>query len=350
MFNALICGAFERINIKKHNTGVRNMRRLFKIIGWLFLLLVLAVITFSVINWVPDRSVKELKVRWAQSPSQFVEIAGMQVHLRDEGPRDDPTPIVLLHGTSASLHTWDGWVNALKEEHRVIRFDMPGFGLTGPSPDNNYTIENYSRIAVAVLDHLQIDHCILAGNSLGGNVALTTALLYPDRVEQLILIDSSGYQFQAKSIPIGFKIASIPVLNKLMEKVLPRGIVESSVKNVYGDPSLVTPELVDRYFELTTRAGNRQALAERLSQMHPGKFAGRLSDLKLPTLILWGGLDRLIPPELGDRFHREILGSKLVRFNELGHVPQEEDPMRTVTALKKFLAQPKFQPRQTETQ
>lgn len=316
------------------------MKRVFKLIGWLFLLLVVAAGTFIVVNRVPDRSVEELKARWALSPSQFVEIAGMQIHLRDEGPHEDSTPIVLLHGTSSSLHTWDGWVNALKDEHRVIRFDMPGFGLTGPSPDNNYTIENYSRIVVAVLDNLQIDHCMLAGNSLGGYVAWATAALHPGRVERLILIDASGYPYQAQSVPIGFKIARIPVLNKLMEEVLPRGIVESSVKNVYGNPSLVTPELIDRYFDLTTRAGNRKALAERLRQTQPGSLVKQVPELKLPTLILWGGRDRLIPPDIGDRFHKEIVGSKLVRFNELGHVPQEEDPTRTVTALKEFLAQP----------
>jgi len=318
------------------------MRRVFKLVGWLFLLLVVAAVIFIVVNRVPDRSVEELKARWAQSPSQFVEIAGMQVHLRDEGPREDSMPIVFLHGTSSSLHTWDGWVNALKDEHRVIRFDMPAFGLTGPSPDNNYTIENYSRIVVAVLDNLQIDHCVLAGNSLGGYVAWATAVLHPGRVERLILIDASGYPYQAQSVPIGFKIARIPVLNRLMEEVLPRGIVESSVKNVYGNPSLVTPELIDRYFDLTTRAGNRQALVERFRQTQPGSLAKLVPELKLPTLILWGGRDRLIPPDIGDRFHKEIVGSKLVHFNELGHVPQEEDPTRTVAALKEFLAQPRW--------
>ena len=315
------------------------MKHILRLISWLFLLLVVTVFIIILVYRVPDSSVEELKIRWAQLPSQFVEIAGMQVHIRDEGPHNDLTPIVLLHGTSASLHTWDGWVDALKSERRVIRFDMPGFGLTGPSPKNNYTIENYSRIVIAVLDKLQVDTGILAGNSLGGNVALTTALLYPERIERLVLIDSSGYAFQPKSIPIGFRIASIPLLNKVMEKVLPRNIVESSIKNVYGDPLLVTPELVDRYFDLTTRAGNRQALAERLSQMRPGQFAKRFSELKLPTLILWGGLDRLIPPELGDRFHKDIVGSQFVRFDQLGHVPQEEDPIITVNAFKEFLAQ-----------
>lgn len=312
----------------------------FKLLGWLFLLLAVVAGAYIVMNRVPDRSVEELKARWAPPPSQFIAIAGMQMHLRDEEPRDDPTPIVLLHGTSSSLHTWDGWVNALKGERRVIRFDMPAFGLTGPSPDNDYTIENYSRTVVAVLDRLKVDHCVLVGNSLGGNVAWATALLHPVRVESLVLIDASGYSFEAKSVPIGFKIASTPVLNKLMEGVLPRGIVDSSVKNVYGNPALVTPDLVDRYFDLSIRAGNRQALAMRMSQTRPGSLAMRISELKLPTLILWGGLDRLVPPEIGDRFHKDIAGSTFVRFDELGHVPQEENPTKTVAALKDFLVQP----------
>jgi pimeloyl-ACP methyl ester carboxylesterase len=315
------------------------MRRVLRLFCWLLLLVFVSFVTFIVVNWAPDRSVEELKSRWARPPSQFIEIEGMQVHLRDEGPREDPTPIVLLHGTSSSLHTWDGWVNALKNEHRVIRFDLPAFGLTGPSPDNNYTIESYSQFVVAVLDKLQIDHYILAGNSLGGYVAWATAVLHPGRVKQLILIDSSGYPYEAQSVPIAFTIANTPVLNRLMEYVLPRGIVENSLKNVYGNPLLVTPELIDRYYDLATRPGNRQALVERFGQTQPGAFAKNVSTIKLPTLILWGGRDNLIPSYFGERFHKEIAGSKLVLFNELGHLPQEEAPVRTVSVLKEFLAQ-----------
>ncbi|HQP29843.1 MAG TPA: alpha/beta hydrolase [Deltaproteobacteria bacterium] len=314
------------------------MKLTLKILGWSLLVLVAAAGVFIAANRVPDRSVEELKARWAPAPSQFVSIAGMQVHLRDEGPRDDPVPIVLLHGTSASLHTWDGWVQALKDNHRVIRYDMPAFGLTGPAPGDNYAIENYVAVLLAVLDQLEVKRCVLVGNSLGGYVAWATAVLHPQRVERLVLIDASGYPFQSQSIPIGFRIARTPVLNRLMQDVLPRSFVEKSLKNVYGDPSKVTPELVDRYFDLTTRAGNRRALAERFRQTQPGPLAARVPELRLPTLILWGGRDRLIPPPFGERFQREIDGSTLVRFEDLGHVPQEEDPARTVAALKEFLA------------
>ena len=315
------------------------MKRAAKILGLTLLVLLLAAGALIVAYRVPDRSVEDLKARWAPPPSQFVAVAGMQMHLRDEGPREDPVPIVLLHGTSASLHTWEGWVEVLKVGHRVIRFDLPAFGLTGPSPDGNYTIDNYARVVVAVLDELGVDRCVLGGNSLGGYVAWATAVLHPQRVADLVLVDAAGVPFESQSVPIGFRIARTPVLNRLMEQVLPRSVVESSVKNVYGDPSKVTPELVDRYFELTTREGNRRALAERLRQTQPGPLAERIGELKQPTLILWGGKDRLIPPDIGERFHREIAGSKLVRFDDLGHVPQEEDPTRTAAAVEEFLAQ-----------
>jgi pimeloyl-ACP methyl ester carboxylesterase len=288
---------------------------------------------------VPDRPVDELKPRWTNAHSQFVDIEGMQLHLRDEGSRDDPMPIVLLHGTSASLHTWDGWVDELKAQHRVIRYDMPGFGLTGPAPDSVYSVERYAKTVIAVLDELGIEECLLGGNSLGGYVAWATAVLYPERVKQLVLVDPSGLPFESQSIPLGFKIAQTPILKELMKGVLPRFVIQQSVENVFGDRSLVTAELVDRYFELTTRAGNRLALAERFKQTQPGAMATRLPEIDIPTLVLWGEQDRLIPPALASRFEHEIKNSQVILFDKLGHVPHEEDPIGTVAMLKGFLSQ-----------
>ena len=313
------------------------MTRATKIIAGV-LLLVVGAIGAAFIAWrVPDRPVSALQARWAPPPSQFIAVRGMQVHLRDEGPRDDPVPIVLLHGTGASLHTWDGWTKELVRERRVIRFDLPGFGLTGPSPDGVYTIESYVDTVLAVADTLGVQRFVLAGNSLGGYVAWATAVLHPQRVDRLILIDAAGYPYQSQSVPLGFRIARTPVLNVLMRDVLPRSVVERSLRDVYGDPSRVTPELVDRYFDLATRAGNRAALVARLDQTKPGSLAERVPEIQVPTLILWGGKDRLIPPELGERFAREIHGSRLVVFDALGHVPHEEDPERTVAAVLPFI-------------
>lgn len=287
-------------------------------------------------TWAPDRPVAQLSARWAPVPSQFVAVNGMQVHLRDEGPRDDLLPIVLLHGTSASLHTWDGWADALKGQRRVIRFDLPGFGLTGPHPDNDYSIDAYVRFVAAVMDELGVQRFVLAGNSLGGQIAWASAYAMPTRVDKLVLVDSAGYPLQSTSVPIGFRIARTPGVRVLMAYFLPRGVVDKSVRNVYGDPGKVTPELVDRYFDLTLRAGNRAALARRLEQGLSGDVTA-IKTLKLPTLILWGGKDGLIPLENGRQFGRDIAGSKLVVFDDLGHVPHEEAPLRSVAELKSFL-------------
>jgi pimeloyl-ACP methyl ester carboxylesterase len=292
---------------------------------------------FVGLNWAPDRPVAELKARWAQAPSVFLDIAGMDVHLRDEGPREDAMPIILLHGTSASLHTWEGWSRILTTSRRIIRFDMPGFGLTGPAPDNDYTIEAYVRFVLAVLDRLGVQHCVLGGNSFGGYVAWMTALAAPHRAQRLILVDAGGYPQKSTSVPIGFRIARLPVLNSLAALTLPRSVIESSVRNVYGDPSKVTPELIDLYYAMTVREGNRRALSQRFAQAPPDAHPERISELRLPTLILWGGRDRLIAPESGDRFNRDIAGSQLIVFGHLGHVLHEEDPTLTVAAVKQFL-------------
>jgi pimeloyl-ACP methyl ester carboxylesterase len=313
--------------------------------------LVLALGAGLALNWAPDRPVDSLKSRWAApaSGSKFVDVRGMLVHYRDEGPREDAQPMVLLHGTSASLHTWDGWAAELAKTRRVIRFDLPGFGLTGPfsgqwlSEDGGrYTALNYAKFVVATLDALGVkEPVVLGGNSLGGQIAWETAdylrATQPQRIAKLILVDAAGYPFESQSVPLGFRLARIPALAPLLENTLPRGLVETSVRNVYGDPSKITPELVDRYYELTLREGNRRALGlrmrERLAVGHE-----RIAKITQPTLIIWGGQDRLIPPSNGERFAKDIAGSKLVMLGQLGHVPHEEDAQQTVTAVQAFLA------------
>jgi pimeloyl-ACP methyl ester carboxylesterase len=298
------------------------------------------VAVFVAANWAPERAVSDLQTRWAQPPSQFVEADGMRVHVRDEGPKDAQSPIVLLHGTGSSLQAWDGWAAALKGRWRVIRLDLPGFGLTGPSPDRIYSINKDIGVVFAVLDKLGVSSCVLGGNSLGGAIAWRAALSHPDRVEKLILVDAGGYPTQAISVPIGFKLARLPGISWLLSNTLPRFLVVQGFRNVFGDPSRVTPEMVDRSVELTQREGNRRALLDRFHQGRPGAFADRIKELKVPSLIMWGGKDRLIPPGNATRFHNDIVGSTLVVFDDLGHAPEEEDPQRTVQAVKAFLSAP----------
>ena len=310
-----------------------------RLLRWVVFAVLLMLAAGIGLSWAPDRSVESLKVRWATAPSQFIALQGMQVHLRDEGARDDPEPIVLIHGTSASLHTWDGWTEALKGQRRVIRMDLPGFGLTGPAPDGNYRMERYADFIAALMDQLGVRRAVLAGNSLGGGIAWHTAVRHPERVSRLVLVDATGYPLQSTSVPLGFRLAQIDWLQPLMSQLLPRRMIAASVRNVYADPNKVTPELVDRYYELTLRAGNRVSLSQRLKLRETDEqYAGLIKTIRQPTLILWGAQDQLITEPSGQRFHQDIAGSQYVVFDALGHVPQEEDPTRSVLPVLKFLA------------
>lgn len=299
------------------------------------ILLMLAALAFAVTK-APDRSLESLVPRWAPPPSDFIDLDGQLVHYRDQGPSSDPLPLVLIHGTSASLHTWEGWVAGLSATRRVISFDLPGFGLTGPNADGDYTDARYVTFVRSLLVRLGVGRAIVAGNSLGGEIAWQLALADPSRVAGLVLVDAAGHKFEPESLPLGFRIARIPVLREPMRWVLPRRAIEDSVRDVYGDPGRVTAALVDRYYELALREGNRVALMQRMDQLTPGPVE-RLPEIKVPTLILWGARDRLIPPRWGDAFHQAIPGSRLVVFTKLGHVPQEEDPAATLAALRDWL-------------
>jgi pimeloyl-ACP methyl ester carboxylesterase len=314
-----------------------------KLARWLMGALMLAVLLLLGLLsvWAPDKPVALLTARWAPKPSRFLALGGVQVHLRDEGPRTDSVPIVLVHGTSASLHTWDGWAASMRGTRRVIRFDLPGFGLTGPSPDQDYSLDAYTRFTLQLLDSLGVRRFAIAGNSLGGEVAWHVAAAAPDRVAALILVDAVGYPIVSQKVPIGFRMARTEGLAWLFTRILPRSVVESSVRSVYGDPARVTDSLITRYFELTLREGNRASLPRRFAQSGNGADSATIATLRAPTLIMWGGRDGLIPPDHAGRFARDIPGSRIELFPELGHVPHEEDPVRTAAAARAFLDCPR---------
>ena len=311
--------------------------RLLRLFGLLLMLSAAAI----ALSRAPDVPVQALVARWGLPPSEFIDVKGQLVHLRDEGPRNDPAPLLLLHGTGASLHTWEGWAAALKGKKRVIRIDLPGFGLTGPFAgqyaSDDYRGDSYARFVLDLLDALDVPRASIGGNSLGGEVAWRAVVMAPQRFDKLILVDASGYAFAPDELPLGFRIARVPLLNRIGETLLPRALVAATLRSVYGDPTRVNDEMIERYFELALRQGNRHALGLRLQQLEMGEHAERIKTINRPTLVLWGGRDRLIPPINAQRFAADIHGAKLLLFDNLGHVPQEEDPARTAAAVLEFL-------------
>jgi len=319
------------------------MRRFLRVLKWLTVgvaLLAAAVGGFAAWHWQSDRPVAALAERWAQPPSDFIALEGMRVHYRDEGPANDPEPILLLHGTSDSLHAWDGWTAALTPTRRVIRLDLPGFGLTGPPDDFDLTTERYMAVLTGLLDARGVARAVVAGNSFGGRLAWTLALRAPERVSRLILIAPSGVAAEPTEVPAGFALAGMPGVREAMRHVLPRFLIRMSLESVYGDPSRVTEAEVDRFFEITLREGNRDALIGRYRMSDAAPDAARLGEVAQPTLLIWGAEDRLIPPSAADRFAQVMPNAEAAVLPGLGHVPMTEDPAATVAAAKAFLARP----------
>lgn len=310
-----------------------------KVILTFTILIIIAIIIFFGHRNIP---LNELKEKYTDSESSFISVNGMDVHFRDEGNQVDSLPIVLIHGTASSLHTFDVWANNLKSSNRVVRVDLPAYGLTGPFPNHNYSMAHYKDFLKDFLTALNINQCVLAGNSLGGQIAWNFALEHPKMVEKMILIDAAGYPLNSKSVPIAFKLAQTPLLNKLLTFITPHSLVRASIENVYFDTAKVTDSLVDRYFELTLREGNRQAFVDRFKMSQDTSAYHNIKYIQQPTLIIWGAEDLLIPVENAYKFHKDLPNNTLVILEDTGHTPMEESPIESLEPVITFLKNSKL--------
>ena len=293
----------------------------------------------------PDTDPAEMRAKYGGPPSQFVEIGdGVTVHLRDEGPRDAPA-IMLLHGSNADLHTWEPWVQALKTRYRVIRFDQVGHGLTGPDPNADYSTANFVADIGEVADKLGLKRYVLGGNSMGGKHALAFAIAHPERLTGLVLVDGSGGPVlktdsarKKDSGNIGFTIARMPGVNLIAEQVTPRSLIQQSLEQSVSVKSVVTPAAVDRYWELLRYPGNRRATLARFSRPYDPLKEADIAKVQVPTLILWGEEDRIIPVEAGSWLAKTLPANELHTYPRIGHLPHEEAPQATLGDLEPWLA------------
>ena len=280
----------------------------------------------------PDKTLEELAPKYAAAPSQFMTLNGMKIHYRDEGAG---TPIVLIHGTGASLHTWNDWTKDLVKDYRVIRLDLPAYGLTGQDPQNRYSSKDYVDLLDAFLTELKVDQFHLVGNSLGGLISWLYASYHPEKVEKLVLLDPSGFPF--KNTPMVIKMAKTPVLNNFIRYVTPRCFIEKNIQEVYYDPTLIKASTLDRYYDLTLYEGNRDAFIDH-AFIEREDYRDRLSLIKAPTLILWGENDAWIPVSDAPKFKAAIENAQVVIMPETGHVPMEEKPKESLAVVADFLA------------
>ncbi|MEP0392215.1 MAG: alpha/beta hydrolase [Erythrobacter sp.] len=312
------------------------MKWVLRILGLLAALLVIAFLIFRV----PDTDRDAMRAKYGGEPSQFITLAnGQEVHLRDEGPRDG-LPIILLHGSAADLHTWQPWVDDLKTDYRVIRYDQIGHGLTGPAQGGTYTLEDFTGDVEQVADHLGLERFVLGGNSMGGWITVGYALDNPERLEGIVLVDASGSPIRRTSGSggnTGFSIATTPVLNQGMRFITPRSIIEQSLSQSVSNQEIVTAEAVDRYWELLRYPGNRAATIERFATQRVVYSDESVRGLFVPALILWGEEDALTPVEAAKWYDEWLPNSTLSVYEAIGHLPHEEAPEASLKDLRAWL-------------
>lgn len=297
-------------------------------------LLLLALAGAAAWLYAPDKPRGVLEAKYLATPGDYVEAAGLRLHVRDSGPKDAPA-VIMLHGFGASLHTWEGWAQALVPERRVIRFDLPGFGLTGADPTGDYGEARGMEILAALMDQLGLRRASLVGNSIGGKLAWNFAARYPERVDKLVLISPDG--FASPGFAYGKK-AEIPAMVRLMRYTLPTFMVRQSLAPAYGDPAILTEALVTRYRDLMLAPGVRAAMIARMEQVMLEDPEPLLRRITAPTLLVWGEKDAMIPVRNAADYRRALPGAELVTFPTLGHVPQEEAPELSVEPVRRFLA------------
>jgi len=292
----------------------------------------------------PHYDYEWLEQKYANGASNFIDVDGLRVHYRDEHPTTERSTtehlateqatIVLIHGTASSLHTWDAWAEELKGEFRVIRMDLPGFGLTGPDHLARYEISDDIRFLHAFLNNLDTQSIHLAGSSLGGRIAWQYAIEHPERIKSLTLIDALGYP--QDSWPPAIQLAQWPVFDAIMTRFSPRFMYKQGLSDVYHQPQQITETLVDRYFELSRYPGNLSAFPQRV-KARLDQDAHLISKVSTPTLILWGEKDKYFPVKNAHRFAQDIPSSIVHTYPNVGHLPMEEAPQKSLSDFKAFL-------------
>jgi len=293
------------------------------------ILLVLCILTLAACGFPHDRQWIENK--YTDQASKFIQVDGNRVHYRDEG--EGPV-VILLHGTASSLHTWDAWTQSLKKQYRVIRMDLPGFGLTGPDHNHRYEVSDDVTFLSQFLHTLNIERAHLAGSSLGGRIAWQYAMDFPEQVNSLTLMNALGYP-QA-SWPPAIQMGQWPIMDTIMQHVSPRFMYETGLKDVYFNPDMVNDALVDRYYELSRFPGNLMSFIQRV-KARLDEDGHLIKQVAVPSLILWGEEDAFFPVENAHRFKADIAGSMLVTYANVGHLPMEEVPQQSVNDFMNFI-------------
>jgi pimeloyl-ACP methyl ester carboxylesterase len=276
--------------------------------------------------------------------SRFVTAGGLRLHTIAAGTGGEP--IVLLHGLGSTVTKWRDVLPILGARRRTIAIDLPGFGQSD-APRARYSFGFLAGGIRAALDALGVDRCVLVGNSLGGVTALWLAAAWPDRVAGIVLVDAA-LPLPAEARPDSKTIArivasSLPGVGEALYTAFvrtksPEAIVADGLARNVADPTRVSAETMRLLLEEAAERKHRPELRRAVmsAQRHlmwmltarRAEVERAAEGLRVPTLLLWGSEDRLVPLAVGEHWVKRIPGAELIVLEGAGHNPQLEMPDR----------------------
>jgi len=320
------------------------MRQLLRIVLVLLALLLCLLAIAPFLIPVPPLEGTVAPEQLADADSRFLDVNGLRVHYKIAG-QGEPT-LVLLHGFGASIFSWREVMEPLAEVGTVIAFDRPAFGLTArPMPgewsgENPYSPEAQAALTVALLDGLAVERALLVGHSAGGTIAVLTALRHPERVEALVLVDAAIYT--EGGTPGWVRPLLLTPQMRRLGPLLVRSIArggEAVIRIAWNDPDRIAPEMLSGYKKPLQAENWDRALWELVLASHPLGLDARLDRIRVPTLVITGDADRLVPASESVRLAAELPNAELVVIPDCGHVPHEERPRQFLRAVTDFLAE-----------
>jgi len=284
-------------------------------------ILITACVAFLIAAWFyRDIPAEVLEAKYTTPASRFLNVDGVRIHYRDEG---SGPPLVMLHANFASLLSWDDAVKSLKNTRRVLRFDMTGHGLTGPDPSGDYSLERTVQLTERFVDALGLTRFAIGGTSIGGTVAMHYAAAHPERVEQLILLSPGA--LEGRSMERDGR--SLPRIANILEYITPRALAKFMLTTRFGDPGRVDDKLIDQWYEMWLREGQRPAILARLRTYSSADLTKVTAGVRVPTLILWGEKNPQAPVEQAEELRKMLVNAPEVRvitYPGVGHMAADE--------------------------
>ena len=279
-----------------------------------------------------------LRRKYGSTPSQFITLPnGVIAHLRDEGD-SEARPIVLVHGHSEDLHTWNGLVERLIGKFRVIRFDLRRHGLTGPAPDNEYNLESYVSDLSMIINQIGIDGFVLVGHSMGGRISVKYTMENQDKVNGLVLVSASGAPRKENTpLPMALRLMRNPLGRFFLKRIWSRNLAKKSLSDMVFDESSITDREIDRLWEFSKYPRSMDAMFREFTQtwddFEPTEVRGIVTD----SLLIWGEEDTICPESMGRWYDSQLLKSTMVGLPNIGHSPQFECPDRCFDEISEWI-------------